>query len=144
MFLEYEGTNFVSRIKEVEENDIAKYGKMNVHQMIFHCADQFSMLFGEIEGLKRENVDLREMREKLQRNESVRTVNGLDQSAGKGTKPTTFEQDKELLISYINKFSECERDYKFSFHPFIGEVNGEYWERVVIHHLNHHLTQFGR
>ena len=144
MFLRKEKTDFINRITQMQEDDKAKFGEMNVNQMVSHCADQFRMLFGEIEGLKREKVDLQKMREKIQRNESVQTVEGLDQVAGGGTKPVDFEKDKKTLISYIDKFSKCEEDYKFSFHPFIGEITGEHWERLVIHHLEHHLTQFGR
>ena len=144
MFLKNEKADFKNRIVKVKENDKAKFGKMNVNQMVCHCADQFRMLFGEIKGLKRENVNLREMRAKIQRNETVKTVDGLDQVSGEGTKPKDFEEDKKILISYIDKFSQCANDYKFSFHPYMGEITGDQWESLVIHHLKHHLSQFGR
>ncbi len=144
MFLEKEKGGFINRVLSVQENDEVKFGKLNVKQMICHCEDRFRMLFGEIEGLYKQNVDMQEIRAKVQRGESVQTVDGLDQVAGEGTQPTVFEQDKQILVDYINRFSECNNDFEFSFHPFMGDINGEYWEKVVIHHLDHHLGQFGR
>jgi hypothetical protein len=117
---------------------------MNVFQMICHCADQFRMLFGEIEGLKRQEVDLNKLKEISMRNETLPTVDGLDQVAGDGTKPTEFEKDKSILITYLNRFYDTDVKYKFSFHPYYGEIDKSQWERLIIHHLNHHLNQFGR
>lgn len=135
---------FVKRISAVDKNDTAKFGRMNVNQMICHCADQFRMMFGEFPGLQRQNVDLKKLMEMTRNNETVPTVDGMDQLAGGGTKPTDLELDKKTLIEYLNKFCECSEDYKFSFHPFFGDMDKIRWERLVIHHLNHHLNQFNR
>jgi hypothetical protein len=135
---------FVKRILSVSENDKASFGQMNVSQMICHCADQFRIMFGEIEGLKRQTVDVVKLREMAMRNETVPTVDGLDQVAGKGTKPTSLEKDKEILILYLNRFNEIDEKYKFSFHPYYGDIDKSQWERLIIHHLDHHLNQFGR
>ena len=71
---------------------------MTVFQMVCHCTDQFRMMFGEIEVLKRQNVDLVKLREMIAKKETVPTVEGLDQIAGGGTKPTSLDNDKEKLI----------------------------------------------
>ena len=112
--------------------------------MICHCADQFRMMFGEIEGLKRQQVDLSELQNKLLRKETLPTVDGLDQVAGDGTKPTNLEDDKKLLINYLNRFYTSSEDFEFSFHPYFGDLKKADWERIVLHHLEHHLVQFGR
>ena len=54
---------FIVRILSVSANDKPNFGKMNVFQMICHCADQFRMMFGEIDGLRRQNVDLAILKE---------------------------------------------------------------------------------
>ena len=77
-------------------------------------------------------------------NETLPTVEGLDQIAGGGTKPTYFENDKKILINYLNRFDETDEQYKFSFHPYLGTIGKDRWEKWVIHHLDHHLKQFGR
>ena len=139
-----QANELIERIKTVSPNDEAKFGLMNVQQMVSHCSDQFRMLFGEMEGLLRENVDLAELREKTTRGESVQTVKGLDQVAGEGTKPGIFEEDKTILIEYLNRFNETDENFSFSFHPFFGEIGKSHWDRLVVYHLNHHLKQFGR
>ena len=40
--------DFIKRISSVQSDDKAKFGKMNVFQMVCRCADQFRMMFGEI------------------------------------------------------------------------------------------------
>lgn len=135
---------FLERINSVTQNDKGLFGKMNVNQMIVHCTDQIRMALGEIEGLYRQNVDMKKIREMAARGESVSTVDGLDQTAGQGTKPTEFENDKKILVEYLERFVNTGSDFSFHFHPFLGEMNKESWNRLVIYHLNHHLKQFGR
>jgi len=135
---------FIKRILAVSENDKAAFGQMNVCQMICHCADQFRIMFSEIDGLRRQAVDVVKLRELAMRNETVPTVDGLDQVAGDGTKPTFLENDKKILISYLNKFLETDDKYIFSFHPYYGDIKKSQWEKLIIHHLDHHLNQFGK
>jgi hypothetical protein len=135
---------FIKRILSVGENDKAIFGQMNVCQMICHCADQFRIMFGEIEGLRRQTVDIVKLREMVLRNETVPTVDGLDQVEGKGTRSTSLNNDKEILVSYLNRFFEIDDNYIFSFHPYYGDIDKSKWERLVINHLDHHLKQFGR
>jgi len=137
-------TEFTNRIISVTQDDKPAFGVLNVNQMIAHCADQFRMAFGEVPGLYRQDVDMKKLMEMSARGESLPTVDGLDQALGQGTKPTTLENDKKILIEYIEKYFNTSDDYPFHFHPFIGEMNKEKWNRLVVHHLNHHLKQFGR
>ena len=135
---------FIYRIKSVTPDDKALFGRMNVFQMICHCTDQLRMLFGEIPGLRRQQVEIEKLREMTMKKETVPTPDGLDQLAGDGTKPCDLEKDKETLIAYLNKFTECDESFNFSFHPYFGDCDRARWEWLVNHHLNHHLGQFGR
>jgi hypothetical protein len=135
---------FIKRINSITQEDMPAFGVMNVNQMIAHCADQFRMAFGEVPGLYRQNVDLKKLMEMSARGESLPTVDGLDQELGQGTKPTTLENDKSILIDYIEEYFNTPDDYQFHFHPFIGDMDKEKWNRLVERHLSHHLKQFGR
>ncbi|MGD8782550.1 MAG: DUF1569 domain-containing protein [Ignavibacteria bacterium] len=135
---------FTKRILSVEKEDKAQFGRLNAAQMICHCTDQLRMLFGEIKGLKRQDVDLKKLREMMMRKETVPTVEGLDQLAGDGTKPIDFSKDKDTLLEYLNRFKNCDDECQFHFHPYLGDISAEYWEKLVIQHLDHHLNQFGR
>ena len=135
---------FVKRILEVSAKDQAQFGQMNVSQMVCHCADQFRIMFGEMKGVRRQNVDLVKLKEMALKGETAPTVDGLDQVAGDGTKPAGLEHDKKLLIGYLIRFVQSGEEYNFSFHPFFGDLNKTQWDRLAIHHLDHHLKQFGR
>ena len=137
-------SEFEKRINSVCQEDKAKFGQMNVNQMICHCADQIRMALGEVKGLYRENVDMNELRELRAKGKSLPTVDGLDQTAGQGTRPTTLENDKIILIKYIEKFIECGDDFSFHFHPFLGDMDRKKWDNLIIYHLDHHLKQFNR
>ncbi len=89
-----ERDDFINHILSIQPNDQAKFRRMNVSQMICHCTDQFKMMFGKIKGLKRQKVDLIKIKEMAARNETVPTVEGLDQFAGGGTKPAYFNNEK--------------------------------------------------
>ncbi len=134
----------INRIMAVSPSDKARFGQMNAGQMICHCTDQLRMAFGEIAGLKRQHVDMVKIREMALRNETLPTVDGLDQIAGEGTKPGELERDKQILVDYLNRFMESDENTEFSFHPYYDEIGKKQWERLVIYHLNHHLAQFGR
>jgi hypothetical protein len=135
---------FIKRITAVNGSDQKQFGQMNVSQMICHCADQFRIMFGEMDGIRRQQVDLNKLKEITMRGETAPTVDGLDQVAGQGTKPTELELDKIILLDYLNKFFESEENYKFSYHPYFGDLSKGQWDRLAIYHLDHHLKQFGR
>lgn len=120
-----------------------KWGKMNVSQMVCHCTDQLRLLFGEIPGIQMEEVDIKEIQLMARLGKTIKTVNGLDQIMGEGTKPELFENDIITLKNYISRFVETDDDYTFHFHPYYGELDKERWDRLVVYHLDHHLKQFG-
>jgi len=125
---------FISRILTVTGEDKAKFGQMNVSQMICHCADQLRMAFGEIRGLRRQEVDIVKLREMAIKNEPLPAVACLDQIAGEGTRPTELEKDKAILIAYLNRFIETDANYKYSFHPYYGEIDktdGKNWSFII-------------
>lgn len=134
---------FFSRIDKLTKNRMSLFGKMNAHQAICHCTDQFRMAFGEKKAEEYGNVDSNKLIALARAGKTVPTPKGFDQVKGEGTKPVDFEKDKKLLKKYIIKFSKLPTNYKFSEHPFLGNISRKRWEELVNYHLNHHLNQFG-
>jgi hypothetical protein len=134
---------FFLRIDKLTLQHKALFGKMNVHQMICHCADQFRLAFGEKKAREYGRVDPNEIIALARSGKTAPTPKGFDQVEGEGTKPLDFNEDKETLKKYIIKFSELPADYKFSTHPYFGDVDRKWWESLVNYHLDHHLKQFG-
>ena len=133
---------FFSRIDILTTDHKPLFGQMNVHQMICHCADQLRLAFGEKRSTEYGKVDPNEIIALARAGKTAPTPKGFDQVKGEGTKPTNFEEDKNILKSYIIKFAETAEDYNFSEHPYFGIMNKQRWENLVNYHLNHHLVQF--
>jgi hypothetical protein len=66
----------------------------------------------------------------------------MDQFAG-GTAPSDFENDRNLLIELIERFTNSKRDFEWSPHPIFGNMPDTEWFRWGYLHTDHHLRQFG-
>lgn len=134
---------FFLRIDKLTLQHKALFGKMNVHQMICHCADQIRMALGEKKSTEYGKVDPNEIIAIARAEKTAPTPKGFGQVEGEGTKPIDFNEDKETLKKYIIKFSELHASYRFSTHPYFGDIDRKRWESLVNYHLDHHLKQFG-
>lgn len=133
--------DFILRINSLSLTNKPKFGQMNAHQMIVHCADQFRLTKGEIE-TEYGKVDPQEIIAKAKARITVQAPKGLDQVKGEGTPLTTFENDKTILIDLMKEFIERPDHDTLSDHPYLGAKDKSGWSQLVVYHLNHHLSQF--
>lgn len=134
--------DFFLRIDKLTLQHTPVFGKMNVHQMICHCTDLYRLAFGEKKAEEYGKVNPDEITALARAGKTVPTPKGFDQVEGKGTRPVDFAEDKATLKKYISRFAELPYDYKFSPHPYFGDMERQKWENLVNYHLNHHLKQF--
>jgi hypothetical protein len=134
---------FLERIDNLSVNSTPKFGKMNVFQMLCHCADQIRIITNELVLEYDSTVNPDEIKALAREGKPVQTPKGLDQVKDEGTLPTNFENDRELLRKMVMKFTEIPPDYECGQHPYFGNLDKGTWEKLVVYHLNHHLTQFG-
>ena len=133
---------FIARISSVEEHARGKFGQMNAHQMLVHCADQLRLALGQIESIPGElapDVVITMARE----GKTVPTPPGLDKVKGEGTPLTSFENDKILLIALLKEFDSSPEEAHYGDHPYFGPKGKSSWSKLVVYHLDHHLSQFG-
>lgn len=139
----------ITRIEKVCIDDAALWGKMNVHQMICHCADQLRLATGEKKARFVGNKLLTVVVKHLvllgmpAPKGKVETMPEIKQGVG-GTQPKDFEQDKLDLIELINSFENKFGSQSIKRHPAFGDMNLKQWGRLAYIHLNHHLKQFGK
>jgi hypothetical protein len=134
---------FFARIDKLTLEYKPRFGIMNVNQMVCHCTDQLRAIMGTKELLEFGKVSPEEIRALVKSGETVPAPKGLGQVEGDGTKPTNLEEDKMLLKKHILEFFELPEDFNCIPHPYFGQMNKKVWSRYVIHHLIHHLGQFG-
>jgi hypothetical protein len=134
---------FFERIDKLQPDSKPVFGKMNVSQMLCHCADQIRIINGDLNIEVDKSINPEEVVLLVKAGKSVQAPKGLDQSKGEGTMPTTFENDREILKKIIVDYDKLPIDFEYGIHPFFGKIDKNQWHKLVIHHLNHHLSQFG-
>jgi hypothetical protein len=138
----------IHRIEKLSPSTPAKWGKMNVNQMLCHCADQLRLANGTKPSKFVGNFMLTTVFKWLALTVlkapkgKVETVKELKQGRG-GTNPTNFDNDKKALIDLIGNFDESFKTNKTVIHPAFGKMNHWQYGRLAYVHLDHHLNQFG-
>jgi len=139
-----------TRIHALQMDDRALWGRMTVNEALCHVTDVFRMAFGTIKTPDHSNAFTRQVLKRLallglpSPRGKVPTSPQLDQSQGKGTRPTTLEQDKKLFQEQMAEFLRKDATFTFQSHPIFGALTKTEWGRLLFLHTNHHLTQFGR
>jgi hypothetical protein len=133
------------RLSALQPSSPRQWGKMNVSQMLAHCAIALEVPCGD--------------RVKSQRLFG-RVLAPFVKSSVLGLKPFThnaptdpeyrigddreFEAEKARLLALVERF--CRRGPASAdgvVHSFFGRLTGDEWGRLMFKHLDHHLRQFG-
>lgn len=134
----------INRINTLDKNSKAQWGKMNVYQMLRHCALWDEMILRN-KKYKRQFIGLL-LGKMLLRNElkdvpmrrnnptipelKIKEING------------DLEAEKSKWISLINEYSHYSfSDYSFV-HPFFGKMTKQQIGYHAYKHTDHHLRQF--
>jgi hypothetical protein len=142
-------SEMLKRIAEVTPKDPPLWGKMNVHEMLVHAADQVRLSFGEKRSPYRGTMMTSTFVKFLILlgmpipKGKIETTDELKQGVG-GTKLTAFELDKGILADMVTNFETRHGNEEFRKHPVFGDLDKQQWGRLAYLHLNHHLKQFGR
>lgn len=143
IFERQEIEHFVARINQLDADSKAKWGKMNVYQMLRHCNLSEQMYQGKTQYA----------RLFMGRLFGAMVLKGILKNAdpmkhNQPTHPTfkikgngNFEQEKQLWIEQLENYASC-TNLGFV-HPFFGTMTHEQVGQYVYKHTDHHLRQFG-
>jgi hypothetical protein len=146
IFNESVSESIVQRIESLTPRTQAKWGTMNVAQMLAHCNVTYEMVFTDKH--PKPNAFVRFMLKSFVKSKvvgvgtygkSLRTAPQFIISDSK-----EFSSEKDQLIAYIRKSQQLGTAYfegKES-HSF-GKLTADEWNNMFYKHLNHHLEQFG-
>ncbi len=139
----------IKRIEALSPEANARWGKMNVNQMLCHLYDSAKVAMGEIRPKHIGNFITRMKwvkRYVLGKNsfpkekvETAKEVNPMRE----GTKPVDFEEDKKKLLEIMQIYCEKADSIPSPEHPILGAFSKEDWGRQMYIHTDHHLKQFG-
>ncbi len=133
------------RIRRLDPNARAKWGRMTARQMVCHLNDSFRVGMGEKYASPATNILQRTLikwvalRAPIQWPHGVPTRPEIEQGVG-GTPPAEWERDRAELLALIDAFAERQT---FGVHPAFGTMSRSDWLRWGYRHVDHHLRQFG-
>lgn len=135
----------LNRINKLDENSQAKWGKMDVAQMLAHCCEPLKVPLEKLT-LKKPNVVMKFLfsffKDSLYSDKPWK--HGLPTSkAYKIVDSKDFLEEKNKLIELINEFHSKKWQTNWPPHPFCGHLTSEQWGKMQYKHLDHHLNQFG-
>jgi hypothetical protein len=142
-------SKIIQRINSLNENSKRNWGKMNVDQMLCHCADQIRLALGEKAGTEEapwvnEHIVLPValLLPRIPRWKYKAPADMSQDEGGRGTKPISSENDRRLLIETIHRYYNSPENFKPKPHPAYGRLNRKQWGRFMYLHLDYHLRQF--
>ena len=145
LFNPTDSQHLIYRIEQLTPESKALWGKMNVSQMLYHCACPLQVAVGELR-IKREFFGLifgRMAKKRLSNDDPFKK--NLPTVKKFIPEPTlNFKEEQKKLIFLIKRFDEegpniVTREP----HPFFGDLTVEEWDILQSKHLDHHLRQFG-
>ncbi len=137
----------VQRINYLTPQGKRRWGKMNLPQMLQHCAIQLKLALGNLPGTKPESTFL--FRTAVVRwlslyiipwpkgFETPSVMNMLTNNMSVESLDIEKAQLLDLLQQIIQKQSLAR-------HPFYGLLSKKDWGRLIWVHLDHHLKQFSQ
>lgn len=133
----------IDRIQKLTPQSQARWGKMNVSQMLAHVQLPIGIAFGTHQ--PKGSFLLRLIgplfKSKLWDNKPYKHSLPTDPTFIMTGTEKDFEKERSALIDAVNRFSEAtivaER------HPIFGKLTKENWSKATWKHLDHHLSQFG-
>lgn len=136
----------LNRLDDLSPENQAKWGKMNVNQMLKHCQKPIKLAFDE-EKVEKPNFIMRLMIKLMK----PTLYNDKPWKQGLPTAKSfvikgdhNFKNEKSKLIQLIKRIHKSESYFEPSkTHPIFGDMKSWMWGQSVYKHLDHHLKQFG-
>lgn len=135
----------INRINKLTPDTQALWGKMNVSQMLYHCARPLQAATGELK-VKRGLVSFLfgKMAKKKFTGEAMFSKSLPTDKRFIPTSTPDFNEEKQRLVSILTKFLQTGKSIiSDEPHPFFGKLTADEWDIIQTKHLDHHLNQFG-
>lgn len=146
IFTEEVSNEIIARINSLTNETQAKWGKMNVAQMLAHCSVTYETVYTNIH--PKPNFFLKFI---LKSFVKKYVVTELPYKQSSQTAPyfiiadqRDFEAEKKKLIDFIVKTQQLgENAFEGKESVSFGVLSKNEWNNLFYKHLDHHLSQFG-
>jgi hypothetical protein len=144
---ERDRAELLARLRAVRPDSSRRWGRMSVHQMVCHLADNFRMALGQrpVEAtrvpLPRGFVKWAALYAPIPWPRGIPTAPETDQER-RGTPPAAFAADLAEAMALLERVA-TETGLERRLHTVFGTMTGADWLRWAWLHTDHHLRQFG-
>lgn len=145
IFKEEINAAIIARIEQLTPDSSAKWGKMDIAQMLAHCNVTYEMLYEDKH--KRPNIFVRFLLRLL-----VKSIVTNEKSYKKNTQTAPafliadkkqFEIEKTRLIAYLHRTQQLgSAHFEGLASNSFGNLSSKEWNNLFYKHLDHHLSQF--
>lgn len=137
----------IERIQQLTNTTTAKWGKMNVSQMLAHCNVTYEYIYEEDRYKKPKGftkVMLRLLVKPLVVNEKPYRSSSPTAPDFRITDERDFNRERDRLIAFIRRVqNDGEKAFAGRASHSFGRLNIDEWNNMLYKHLDHHLRQFG-
>ena len=134
-----------ARLAALQPDSARQWGKMNVSQMLAHCATALEIGTGE-RPTKQKLIGklLAPLVRKSVLGETPFGKNGPTDKMLVVADERDFNAERGRLLADIERFAERgTANAGAQMHPFFGKLSGDDWGTLMYKHIDHHLRQFG-
>jgi len=133
----------MGRLDQLESTTQAKWGKMTVGQMLWHCQGPFNIMLEKHDyNLKPNWLAKVFFKKSLYSDKPWRK--GLPTAKFLKAKDTKdFSIEKPKLVALINETFDNREKEAWNPHPGFGYFTNDQWGKLQYKHMDHHLRQFG-
>ena len=145
LFNSADNKEIIDRVEHLSPVSQAKWGTMNVSQMLAHAQQPLKVAFGDmrlrlsVAGFFFGKIAKR----KLAKDEPWGKALPTDKHFVV-VEQKDFDEEKKNLLRSVRRFAEQgPSGIVNDLHPFFGKLTPDEWDRLMWNHLDHHLRQFG-
>jgi Protein of unknown function (DUF1569) len=143
-----DATTIVRRLRSVQPESRARWGRMSAHQMVCHVRDSLQIMTGQRNAspatgrLQQTVIKWLALYAPMRWPPGVQTRPEVDPEL-EGTKPVDFSRDVAQLEALFEQVIANPRGFDRQRHPIFGPMSDSAWLRWAYLHADHHLRQFG-
>lgn len=133
----------IDRLNRLTSQSASQWGKMNVAQMLAHCAKGFQVPVGDLTIRPTFLRHIGRFFKSMALNDKPFSKNSPTAAEFLITDQRDFETEKKNFIQAFYKFSQGEHAIVLDRHAFFGPMKPVEWGIFMFKHTDHHFRQFG-
>ncbi|GGB12707.1 DUF1569 domain-containing protein [Puia dinghuensis] len=145
LFNENEFREIRQRVASLHSNNVRKWGKMQIAQMMAHCSIGFEKATGKLPFEDKSNLLMRTLVKKIVLNAVKKGDLGQNQKTFPDYQiadERDFDTEKKRLLENLDAFYQMRAGTGPGRHPYFGKFSKEDWGALQYLHTDHHLKQF--